>query len=88
MVKLKAELRRTTEERDILKKPQLTLPGRPAEVRVYASTPTRVSPDQLCRLVRRSSYDAWLREPLSPRAKANEKLTSQIREFYDQSMGS
>ena len=37
--------------------------------------------------VHRSGYYAWLREPLSPRAKANEKLTNQIREFYDQSMG-
>jgi hypothetical protein len=36
---------------------------------------------------RRSGYYAWLCEPLSPRAKANEKLTTQIREFYDQSMG-
>jgi putative transposase len=43
----------------------------------------------MCRVlkVHRSGYYAWLREPLSPRAKANEKLTSQIREFYDQSMG-
>ena len=43
----------------------------------------------MCRVlkVHRSGYYAWLREPLSPRAKANEKLTNQIREFYDQSMG-
>jgi len=42
-----------------------------------------------CRVlkVHRSGYYAWLLELLSPRAKANEKLTSQIREFYDQSMG-
>ena len=36
MVKLKAELRRTTEERDILKRPQRTLPSSPGEVRIYA----------------------------------------------------
>jgi len=43
----------------------------------------------MCRVlkVHRSGYYAWLREPLSPRAKANETLTTQIREFYDQSMG-
>ncbi len=35
----------------------------------------------------RSGYYAWLREPLSARAKANEKLTTQIREVYEQSMG-
>ena len=43
----------------------------------------------MCRVlkVHRCGYYAWLREPLSPRAKANGKLTNQIREFYDQSMG-
>ena len=42
----------------------------------------------MCRVmkVHRSGYYAWLREPLSARGKANEKLTTQIREFYDQSM--
>jgi hypothetical protein len=37
--------------------------------------------------VHRSGYYAWLREPLSPRAKANAKLTTQIRDFYDPNMG-
>ena len=37
--------------------------------------------------VHRSGYYAWLHEPLSPRAKANEALTAKIKEFYDQSMG-
>jgi len=43
----------------------------------------------MCRVlkVHRSGYYAWLREPLSPRAKINEALTLKIREFYDQSMG-
>ena len=43
----------------------------------------------MCRVlkVHRSGYYVGLREPLFPRAKANEKLISQIREFYDQSMG-
>ena len=43
----------------------------------------------MCRVlkVHRSGYYAWLREPLSPRAKVNEALTLKIREFYDQSMG-
>ena len=43
----------------------------------------------MCRVlkVHRSGYYAWLHEPLSPRAKANEALTLKIREFYDQSMG-
>jgi putative transposase len=43
----------------------------------------------LCRVlkVHRSGFYAWLLEPLSPRAKANEALTAKIQELYDQSMG-
>jgi putative transposase len=43
----------------------------------------------MCRVlkVHRSGYYAWLHEPQSPRAKANEALTVKIREFFDQSMG-
>jgi putative transposase len=43
----------------------------------------------MCRVlkVHRSGFYAWLLEPLSPRAKANEALTAKIKEFYDQSMG-
>ena len=43
----------------------------------------------MCRVlkVHRSGFYAWLLEPLSPRAKANEALTVKIKEFYDQSMG-
>jgi putative transposase len=43
----------------------------------------------MCRVlkVHRSGFYAWLHEPLSPRAKANEVLTAKIRQSYDQSMG-
>jgi putative transposase len=43
----------------------------------------------MCRVlkVHRSGFYAWLHEPLSPRAKANEMFTAKIRESYDQSMG-
>ena len=43
----------------------------------------------MCRVlkVHRSGYYAWLHEPLSSRAKANEVLTGKIREFFEQSMG-
>ena len=43
----------------------------------------------MCRVlnVHRSGFYAWLLEPLSPRAKANEALTVKIKEFYDQRMG-
>ncbi len=61
--RLKAELRRTSEERDILKKrPPRTFPNSPSEVRVYPGAPSRVhferdvqgaglSPQWLLRLV-------------------------------------
>jgi putative transposase len=43
----------------------------------------------MCRVlkVHRSGYYGWLDEPNSARAKANEELTTKIRESYDQSMG-
>jgi len=43
----------------------------------------------MCRVlkVHRSGFYAWLRDPLSARAKANHELTVKIREFHDQSMG-
>ena len=42
----------------------------------------------MCRVlkVHRSGYYAWLREPQSPRALENAKLSAQIRYYYDQSM--
>ena len=43
----------------------------------------------MCRVlkVHRSGYYAWLKEPQSPRALENAKLSEQIRHYYDQSMG-
>jgi len=43
----------------------------------------------MCRVLRvnRSGYYAWLHQPQSLRAKANEFLTCKIRESYEQSMG-
>lgn len=38
MRRLKAELKRVTEERDILKRPQRTLPSSPGEVRIHRAT--------------------------------------------------
>ena len=46
MTKLKAELRRTTEERDILKRPPRTLQNSPSEVRIYSSSPSRIQTHQ------------------------------------------
>lgn len=43
VLKLRADLRRTQEERDILKKPPRTLPGSPSKIRVYQFASGRVS---------------------------------------------
>ena len=72
--RLKAELRRTTEERDILKRPPRTLPSSPSEVRVYQGTPIRVhlewhvpgagrSPQWLLRVAARAPVAKGLGEP-------------------------
>ena len=45
IARLKRELARVTEERDILKKPRRTLPGNLGEVRVYAEASAGVSGD-------------------------------------------
>ncbi|MFY9127304.1 MAG: IS3 family transposase [Limnohabitans sp.] len=88
--RLKAELRRTTEERDNLKKGRRVLCK---TVRVkYAFIQehrAEFTLSGMCRVldVHRSGYYAWLQEPLSPRAVENQALTVQIKEFYDQSMG-
>jgi transposase len=66
MTKLKVELRRTTKERDILKKPPRTLPKCPSEVRVYQRASQRVqtehhvpsakgAPQRLLRLAQEAS---------------------------------
>jgi putative transposase len=43
----------------------------------------------MCRVLdgHRSGFNAWLLGPLSARAVENQALTTQIKEFYDQSMG-
>lgn len=81
MTKLKAELRRTTEERDILKKGRRILCQ---SVRVkYAFIKEHRQEFRLLSIrqvlkVYRSGYYAWLKEPQSPRALENAKLSERI----------
>jgi putative transposase len=88
--RLKAELRRTTEERDILKKGRRvlcqTIRVKYAFIKAHRSEFTLSG---ICRVldVHRSGFYAWLLEHLSARAVENQALTTQIKEFYDQSMG-
>lgn len=43
--RLKAELKRVTEAREILKDPPRTLPGGKGQVRIHAGAPSRISVD-------------------------------------------
>ena len=70
IAKLETELKRVTEERDLLKKPQGTLPATPSKVRLHSRTPKRASITTLCRLfmLHRSGFYAWLKKPSGDRA--------------------
>ena len=58
MAKLKAELRRTTEERDILKRPPRTLPNSQGEVCVHKTAPYAIPTHQ--HVSRPQSSSQWL----------------------------
>jgi len=53
ILKLRAQLRRTEEERDILKKPRDTLPRSPSKVSLHQRAPTRVSDQEHVSCARR-----------------------------------
>ena len=88
--RLKKELRRVTEERDILKRAGGVL-CQPARVRYTfirshnASWPVR----WLCRLldVHPSGYYAWCQRPRSTRQLEDERLTGLIKQFWLESGG-
>ncbi|MEM0514665.1 IS3 family transposase [Pseudoalteromonas sp. YIC-827] len=88
--RLQKELKRTTEERDLLKKGRGIL--RKAVRLRYAfikensdSWPVR----WLCKMfdVHPSGYYAWNKQPQSKRAKANQRLTGLIKQFWLESGG-
>jgi putative transposase len=89
VAKLKAELRRTTEECDILKNGCVLCQAVRLKYAFIQAHRGEFHLTRMCQVlkVHRSGYYAWLQDPLSASAKANEALTLKIREFYDQSMG-
>jgi transposase InsO family protein len=76
--RLKVEVRRLTEERDILKNPPRTLPGRKAK---YPSC-ARTSASTMCRVLglHRSGYYARLRDLASGAVYGYRKITLDLRE--------
>ncbi len=89
MGKFKTELRRTTEERDILK--SRSVPCQAVRMKyIFIHAPrSEFKLTCMCRVLRvhRSGFYSWPHGPQSPRAKANDSLPAKIREFYDQRMG-
>ncbi|WP_414717451.1 IS3 family transposase [Sulfurovum sp.] len=86
--RLKAELKRVTEERDIPKKGRSVLCQRPrlkyAFIKVHEEQyPVR----RLCKVmqVHPSGYYAWCKNPLSNRDRTNHELVKHIKDAYDES---
>jgi len=87
--RLKADPKRVTEERDILKS-RSVLRQAPRVRYAFISWHQQLHPvRRLCRLleVHSSSYYARSREPLSARARDNRRLTGLIKQFWLESGG-
>ncbi|UYR04792.1 IS3 family transposase [Ralstonia pseudosolanacearum] len=88
--RLKAELKRVTEERDILKKGRSVLCQavrvRYAFIKAHAG---QYSVRRLCKAmsVHPSGYYAWHANPLSPRAKDNQRLLGLLKQAWLESGG-
>jgi putative transposase len=82
--RLQAQVRRLTEERDILKKPRRTSPRVKAK---YAFMREHLREFRLCVMCRvlvvhRSGYYAWLRQQASARERDDERLLGRIKHFW------
>ncbi|RLA48772.1 MAG: IS3 family transposase [Gammaproteobacteria bacterium] len=85
IAKLKAELRRVTEERDIFKKGRRVLCQRPrVKYAFIRDHQAEFSIRAMCRVfkVHFSGFYSWLGKPLSNRAKEDQRLLTRIKEFY------
>lgn len=82
--RLQKELRRVTEERDILKKSPRTLPESPCKVRLYSTNQDQYPTRTLCKLLEPhySGFYAWRHDPVSPRAKEDQRLLGLIKQSW------
>lgn len=73
-----------TEERDIPKKPQRTLPGSPGEVRIHQAACAGAQPRRTCNVMQLhpSGYYALKAAPQSPRAKDDERLLGLLKQAW------
>jgi putative transposase len=87
---LQKELKRVTEERDILKKARGVLRQSPRVRYAFIRDYSRLWPTRwLCDLleVHPSGYYTWCKRPKSRRQKADERLTGLIKQFWLESGG-
>ncbi|EBV8481814.1 IS3 family transposase [Salmonella enterica subsp. enterica serovar Ago] len=85
ILRLQKELKRVTDERDILKKPRGVLRKAVRLRYAFIRDNTRCWPVRLlCRVldVHPSGFYAWLQQPHSQREQANQMLTGQIKQFW------
>ncbi|MDA9281279.1 IS3 family transposase [Pseudomonadales bacterium] len=88
--RLKADLKRMTEERDILKKGRKVLCQRPRVKYAFIHDHRdEFSIQAMCRVFKlhRSGFYAWLDKPLSNHAIEDQRLLARIKEFYIASGG-
>ncbi|WP_201405810.1 IS3 family transposase [Raoultella ornithinolytica] len=90
ILKLRAQLKRTEEERDILKKGRAVLcKGARLKYRFINEHRTVWGVMMMCRVlhVARAGFYAWLHNPVSARDKDNQRLLTLIRDSYSLSGG-
>ncbi|WP_222423668.1 IS3 family transposase [Yersinia kristensenii] len=90
ILKLRAQLKRTEEERDILKKGRAVLcKGARLKYRFINEHRTVWGVMTMCRVlnVARAGFYAWLHDPVSARDKDNQRLLTLIRDSYSLSGG-
>nr|WP_159465529.1 IS3 family transposase [Scandinavium goeteborgense] len=90
ILKLRAQLKRTEEERDILKKGRAVLcKGARLKYRFINEHRTVWGVMTMCRVlnVARAGFYAWLHNPISAREKDNQRLLTLIRDSYSLSGG-
>lgn len=82
VLRLRSQLRRVEEERDLLKKPRGTLPGTRVKYRFMNEHRRDYAITLMCRVLRvaRAGFYAWLQEPVSDHPKEDARLLDLIRD--------